>query len=71
MLNPLEVFLIRDAIKCLQEKDNKSVFVDILVRNDDGSIRMQDIGIPETHTIVLYTQRNTRKIMVVDPSNSE
>lgn len=70
VLHPLEVFLIQDAIDFLKESNNKSVLVDIFVREDDGSITIKDNTL-DIHTVVLYFNRDIGKIIVIDPSNPE
>lgn len=69
LLHPLEVFLIRNAIKHCTNNRNKVVLVDIFERKEDGSINILKAGTPKTHTIVFCFQNS--KILLIDPSNSE
>jgi hypothetical protein len=67
-LHPLEICLIQDAIDYLKTQRKKSVLIDIFARNDDGTISMKATQL-ETHTIVLYLQKDI--IVIIDPSNSD
>ena len=68
MLHPLEVLLIKEAIKSASES-GLAVIVDIFERDVSGKISREGHGAPKTHAIMLCVQDNVVKI--VDPSNSE
>ena len=67
----LEKHLIQEAVNhLLDNKDIKTVLVDILERNLDAVVC--DAGIPRIHTVVLYKNPTTTdkyEIVVIDPSS--
>lgn len=74
ILHPLEVILIRKAIKKFDD-GRKTISVDIFERNEDGSIKTDDgsknpsdKGMPAVHNLVLCKQGN--QILLLDPSSS-
>jgi len=72
MLTPLEVVLIRKAMKHCEETNQNTALVDIFARDSSGSINKKANKL-ETHTIILHQQTNPKgekEILIVDPSNS-
>lgn len=73
ILHPLEIILFSNSLLTLSESGEKpaGVICDILVRKNDYSlstIAIEKQLHPETHSIVLWKEKNN--IILVDPSNS-
>lgn len=64
-ITEIEKSIVETAKDLLNE--SQAVILDIFVRNDQGSIKLEN-NIPETHTVVLYKQES--KYLVIDPSNA-
>jgi hypothetical protein len=72
IMHPAEVIQIKEALlHLLSDPNKKSVIIDIIDRNPDGSI-FRDAGFIGRHAIVLYKQivGDQTQILVIDPNNT-
>jgi hypothetical protein len=69
--SPIELVLLKEAVEHLKKKtDSITVLVDILRRDAEGKIVLEEGGKPSTHTIVLSKTNINGKFVMIDPNDS-